>query len=151
MKCALELLTIREVAIENWKREEKIKDMEAMAKQEEIVSKTIEFCDTVINDKLVSLAEARRNYIGYTLGKIKIFEDRLGNTHFHFLEKGFTRYADGRYSEIEGFETYDFYTLKDYLFNHCIEVKEEDSVYYVYGSGGHACKRITIEVPKSKE
>ena len=56
MKCALELLTIREVAIENWKREEKIKDMEAMAKQEEIDYKTIEFCDNVINDKLVSLA-----------------------------------------------------------------------------------------------
>ena len=148
MKCALELLAIKQVAIENWEKEEKMRDMEALLVHEEIVTKTIDFCDTVINDALVEQAEKRCRNILYRIGKIKIKTDRLGNEHFSLVKRGERLYANGDYSYIICDEEYDYNTLKDYLSAHCLKLNKLESSYCVYGWGSFDCFDITVEVPK---
>ena len=90
MKCALELLEIKAIAVKAWEDEERLKDMEAKIKYQERVANTIDFCNTVINDFLIKKAENREE-ISWNK-KFRKETDRLGNTIIYFLSGSYYCY-----------------------------------------------------------
>ena len=148
MKCALELLEIKTVAIKTWEEEERLKDMEAKLKHQERITKTIEYCDTELNDYFVNLAENRKP-LSWSR-KIHISEDRLGNVRFCFLYQD-TVYANGTPSFTPTENYFDLQSFIEYLTAHCFKIEEKESCYRSYGCGSRECKEITVYVPKVGE
>lgn len=149
MKCALELLEIKAIAIKAWEDEERLKDMEAKIKYQERVANTIDFCNTVINDFLIKKAENREE-ISWNK-KFRKETDRLGNTIIYFLDiDGY--YADGRPSYGKVLKTnFDLETFTNYTATHCLTTKTEEDTYYSWGCGKCNCFKITICVEEGKE
>ena len=145
MKCALELITIKEVAETKYLMEEELKDAEAREWYKTICNDTINLCDTTINDKLISLATNRKQIkVSY---KVVFSEDRLNNKLFRFVKATDKRYADGRISCCPMGSYYSFDTLQTYLSEHCINLECLADEYDWYGYGTYNCVLITISIP----
>ena len=146
MKCAIELITIKEVAEENHKIEEKRKDLMAFKEFVEIAEKTINLCENDINDALVYRAENR--YANIRVEYLIDYDfDRLGNKLFRFVTEDTKKYKDGSSSFSPCWEVYSFDTLKNYIESHCLEVSTERVVKRRYGYGERNYTRLIIKVP----
>ena len=146
MNCALELITLKEIATKEWELEQKRKDAEAAEKYRAMCEDTIQLCETSINDSLTERAIQRRPLsVSY---KVKITTDRLGNDIFSFIRPDGRKYANGDLSYAPSKTYYSVDILKEYLAKHCIALDTRKDWYDCYGMGSLSCTYIKIYVPK---
>ena len=137
MKCAKELIIVKEIAIAKRDAEERQKDLEAMAVYHQRCANTITFCDTFVDEKLTEQAEACKPI----LIKIVVFltADRIKNECF--APYGYAARIDTK-------------TLKEYLGQHCLvcEFKKEPYSYKRGKSTRYGVKDVlVIYAPKEPE
>ena len=144
MYCALELLEMKRKATEDWEKLQKVLDARAVLERVQRIEKTINWCDTVLNENLANCAKERRSLSACY--RVSFHEDRLGNLCFSFLEKENKKYANGKISECSGKEDYDVEALKEYVAQHCLSYSEQGIYYYCYGFGRFNGKNIIISV-----
>ena len=145
MKCAVEIIGMKAVAIAEYELEECRKDVLAAQRFEEMKNETIQFCDSSINDAFIEKA-ANREELKLSF-KVKIMTDRLGNKYFQKIKKASCRYADGSPSyEIDDRNSYAFDSFIEYLEKHCFTVEVTDDSYRCYGFGSCDCALITVTI-----
>ncbi len=103
MKCAKELIIVKEIAIAKRDAEERQKDLEAMAVYHQRCADTIAFCDTFVDEKLTEQAEACKPILIEIGGYFQT--DRINNKYF-------VTYHSGVFLSVD--------TLKEYLEQHCL-------------------------------
>jgi hypothetical protein len=148
MNCAAEFVAMKNIAIAEYELEEKRKDAEAIAEHKIIVEKTINFCDTCINDLFCDLAKNRKTLL-ITL-KFCPVKNRMNYQHVSLLVED-TPVQDRKNYTTYDSNIYDLSTLKEYLEKHCFAVEAKNDYFYQWGCGVRKfdCTNLTICVPKS--
>ena len=151
MKCAMEIREIKEQA----KIEREIRKMEQLAEDiarfEEIKKNTIEFCETVIAEKIEESATKDLAF----LFQEKFSDEYVFNYDSPFSKETFIkcltldkyRYANGDKSYVSIGEPYHLETLKEYLESFCYNVAISKDSYMSYGLGCLRAKRVVITIP----
>ena len=144
MKCALELNLTKLKAEALAELKSAIADEEARREYETAKENAINFCDTKIDDKLISCAN--RCSPLKTFMTVTFFEDRLGNKLFKEIDLVKRKaYADGRDSYGAVGKTIAWDAFCEYLNLHCISAKIGGSTdYWHYGFG--LCEGTTIVI-----
>lgn len=147
MNCAAELIVMKEIAENEYRAEEKRRDMEAVQNHRKVVEDTIQFCETEINDCFVNLAKQRENLAV----KMKLCPvlNHLNYEHVQVLKKDHP--VKDRENHVPAGNVYDLPTLKEYLEKHCFVVEAADGIFYRYGLGTlkYDCVDLLIYVPKN--
>lgn len=146
MKCALELITIKEIAKMEYEAEQRELDRIAKEKFENLSENTVRWCDTVLNDIFVKKAEAREPL--EAVFKMSLTKDRLGNYIFTVIEKDGLIYANGKCSYSAIGQQISEKILKTYLENLCFKVEFKEDWYKKYGWGDQKCVKVRVYVPK---
>jgi hypothetical protein len=134
MKCALEIVAMKELAETNYRIEQERLDEECRIKHMSIIEDTFNYCEEVIGPKLEKCA-LDREVPRFTLRGI-IKTDRVGNKIFHPLVVESKKYANGDYSYCPSYsKSIDVKSLINYLKNYCFTVKFEEITYKKYGCG----------------
>lgn len=145
MKCALELTAMKVVANEQYTFEQMLLDEKCKLEHAQIVAASIDFCETVIGPALEERALDRLPICYSLRGDTR--KDRLGNFLISPLVRQKRSYANGHPSEYADFsQTYDVFTIKDYLEKHCLKVKLQDEWYKRYGFGDLRGVKLTVTV-----
>ena len=145
MKCMAEILAMRLEAEAEYQAEQKRLDEEAKVKYLERIEKTIEFCETTVNNHFEDAARRRVTNFYYDINCV-IEKDRLGNKQIILLKIDDIRYANGNPSRSPSkTKRYDYDTLINYLAQFCYKVEFSDASYQTYGSGSHQSTMITIK------
>lgn len=151
MKCAMEIREIKEQA----KIEREIRKMEQLAedivKFEKIKKNTIEFCETVIAEKIEESATKDLAF----LFQEKFAQVTMFSYDSPFREEIFIkrltldkyRYANGDNSYVATGESYHLETLKEYLESFCYNVAVSKDTYMSYGCGCCKAKRVVVTIP----
>ena len=144
MKCALELQLIKENAQAKYELEQSMLDEQAKLDYHQAIERAVNYCETTINDELVTMASRRTKPYTYIEGKV--ITDRLGNRIFCPLHKDLIRYANGRhpysYNSTQGMALQE---LVDYLKAHCLTVQTREIEYYYNSYRTTKGLRIIIE------
>lgn len=148
MKCASELIEIRERAIAEREARLNAECCEAYAK---IKIATIQLCEETIAEKLEKAAnEGREIHYEFDCGNFE--KDRLGNILFAPLVVSNSQYATKSYGTAyePSKEKYSISTLEKYLNGFCFEVSYKDIKYtsYYWGKDGRSGKKIIIKAKK---
>lgn len=148
MKCAAELIAIKQVAEAEYQAEEHKKDMEALLAFQQMKENAVNFCETTINSTMIEKAQ-NREPLSMTF-KIEVNKDRLGNKYFYPIVRDKYTYANGKPSYYPNSSiAYAFDTLVDYLKEHCFEIECNDySSYERYCWGSQRCSKINVFVKK---
>lgn len=143
MKCALEIMMIKEEAEKAYAFEQARLDEKCKIKHAEIVANTIKFCEETISLHLEELAATRQIPSFYIEGVVKT--DRIGNEIFYPLEEEGYTYANGQKSYRYNSEiAYDVKTMTTYVEQFCFSTKWWDTTYKRYGWG--ECKSREFKV-----
>ena len=138
MKCARELIEMKQEAINTWET----------AKQENIMAlgtAAIEFCEK-IGKELEEKAQARQPLEYFV--KLDTTTNKYGHEVARTLVKDSYGYADGTASyHATSDGEFSFEVMQDYFKMHCIETKVSDSCYARYGWGSLSCKLLRVYVP----
>ena len=137
MKCAKELIIVKEIAIAEREAEERQKDLEAMELYRKRCLNTIAFCDTFVDEKLTEQAKACKPILIRIEGYFTT--DRIKNECF--APYGYNARIDTK-------------TLKEYLGQHCLvcEFKKEPYSYKSGKSTHYGVKDVlVIYAPKEPE
>ena len=146
MKCALDFIAIKSVAVAEWEAEEALKDEKARKEYETLTPRSIDFCDTVVDTLFTEKAINREPLIHSFKG---IFSrNRVGQTIFTPLVEDGHVYNTGEKSFTKGNVSFAYDTIKAYLENHCFTVERGRNSYRQYGSGFHGCDTIIVSIPK---
>lgn len=145
MKCALELSVMRANAEKQYSFEQMLLDEQCKLKHNDIVAKTIEFCETVIGPALEKCALERQTPHYSLRGKFQ--EDRIGNLIFYPLVRERRSYANGQASETaDTSRPYDAFTIKNYLESYCYAVSWTEDWYKRYGWGDLKGVRLSVTI-----
>lgn len=151
MKCAMEIREIKEQA----KIEREIRKMEELAKDiakfEEIKKNTIEFCETVVAEKIEESA---------TKDLAFLFQEKFSDVYVYGYDSPFNKetfikrlaldkykYANGDRSYVSTGEPYHLETLKEYLESFCYNVAISKDTYMSYGCGCCKAKKVVVTIP----
>ena len=149
MKCAAELIAIKQIAEAEYQAEEHKKDMEALLAFQQMKENAVRFCETTINSAMTEKAQNRDPL--FMTFKVDINKDRLGNRFFYCVvrdEKHTYANGDPAY-RIDTSIKYSLDTLIDYLKDHCFEVDYNNySFFTLYGCGNQRCSKINVYVKK---
>ena len=137
MKCAFELLKIREEAI-------LAKEKEEAEKLAQRAKASIQFCEEELGPALVALAErAYEKMEASYLFHVAMFDTDI----LHFTRKESTIYADGTSSyEILYKTQLSKKIITEYLMTHCITIEWKTEDFYCYGFGKQDGIRLTASV-----
>lgn len=146
MKCAMEIMMMKENAEKIYAAEQARLDEMCRINHVQIIAATITFCEEVIGAEFEKLANSRRDVYHCTRGVIE--QDRLGNEIFHPLCKEVgCRYANGEDSYSPNYNiAYDVATLNAYLSQYCYTVNWSTAIYKKYGSGAHYGKKLEVKI-----
>ena len=144
MKCAMEILMIKEEADVIYAIEQARLDEQCRIKHQSIIAETIKFCEEVISPAFEKLAKNRKE-LCYTLsGDVSL--DRLNNQLFSPLVKGVS-YANGDPSyKPDTNIIYDVKTIEEYLAQFCYSVKWSKKGYMRYGWGCQVGKELVVTI-----
>lgn len=110
-------------------------------KLHEIQKATIEFCETYINDMIVTASEMGKYYIDIYFGNTDSVKSRT--MRVLLTEEG--KYADCTPYYTRGDDSLDIQLIKDYLTSHCFKVYIYNYSYAIYGRGrGFMGEYLTI-------
>ena len=143
MKCAREILEMRDLAELEYQLEQATLDAKAALDFEEAKKNAIDFCDTAINAAL-ELSANRREDNPTASYRIARCTDRLGHQLCQVISPDGRRYADGKLSYAPGGSFLALVTLEDYLADHCFIVTFDDATYPMYGAGSRKCQQMNI-------
>lgn len=144
MKCAMEILMIKEEADLIYAIEQAKLDEQCRIKHQSIIAETIKFCEEVISPAFEALAKDRKK-LCYTLSG-SISADRLNNQLFRPLVEG-KQYANGDQSYDPSTKiVYDVKTIEEYLVQFCYSVKWSEIGYKSYGCGCRAGKNLVVTI-----
>ena len=139
MKCALELINMKNAAIKN--HEDGKENF-----YNTVVKNSIELCEE-IGVKLEEQAK-NREYIYYHI-RLAPCTDPYNNEMFCKLKKDGITYSDGTNSLcLDTSKYYSLDSIVNYLKSHCLDVIVSKDFYKEYGCGHRPCKAITIRLPK---
>ena len=149
MKCAKDIVAIKAIAENEYLKEQRALDEQCKQAYASIITKTIRFCDEVVDKMLTDKAEDRRR-LEITFDVSKPSRDRLGHNLIGYIR------PDGKYANGDPAFAYssDWYYLDlnvmcDYLKKHCYSVSVKESEVRIYGSGLCNCLSIEVSVPKN--
>jgi hypothetical protein len=147
MKCALELMAVKAKAELEWEMEQKRLDEECRKEQENLITRTFNYCENVIGVEL----EKQASKMLMPKFQVELVErkDRLGRVRVHPLKMTSYQYArsTGKVSREPDMKiSYDLNTMREYLEKHCLTVSIDDSRYSCYGDGERYCLLITVKV-----
>lgn len=146
MKCVAEIMMIRAKAEAEYQAEQKRLDQIAHEQHTERIAKTIEFCETTINDFFVKSAQNRVEFPQFEL-KCEIQKDRIGNEMIiPMVKTKLSNYADGRTEHESSNEKFDLVALAEYLEQFCYSIKTEEDFYWQYGWGQRPANKIVISL-----
>lgn len=142
MKCAREILEIKEKAEIQYQQEQIRLDEACRENHKKIVAQTLDFCEEISED-FVRQAAKRFSRLKYNINCV-LTKDRIGNQLIQPLRfQGFL-YADGEESFVPSSTTYDKKTLIDTLSKHCYKVEFQKHYYKTYGCGEQVGSKIII-------
>lgn len=145
MKCAIEMIMIKNEAEKNYELEQLRLDEECRKAHLETIIKTIAYCEEVIGPSLEKKAMNREIPCFTLAGCIR--KNRVGDKLFSPLTGGSRIYANGDFSyDIKYSETYDVETLKNYLEQYCYKVSFSDYYFKTYGIGRRCGDRLEVTV-----
>ena len=144
MNCVAEIMYIRQKAEIEYKKEQELLDLLAREKRKERIIKTVEYCETVINDFFVASAKDRKTKPEFKI-KCVISKDRNSFEMVTPLKVVKSNYADLRTEHRPDTEiSFDFLTLKEYLEQFCYVVKIVKDEYWHYDRGSNKANTIII-------
>lgn len=145
MKCALEIVAMKELAETNYRIEQERLDEECRIKHMSIIEDTFNYCEEVIGPKLEKCA-LNREVPKFILEGV-IEKDRVGNKIFYPLVAERQKYANGDRSYCPCYsKSIDVVSLINYLKNYCFTVKFEESTYKRYGWGECHSHLLTVTI-----
>ena len=134
MKCAAELITIKQQAEYEHQMAMRKKDEECRARQAELKAVAINYCENYIGRELERLA--RENQIMYIRLDGIVRTDRLGKEYFYPLIETPHCYANGKSSfDPDMNNPLDLGAIVEYLDKFCIKVTSRVQHYDRYGWG----------------
>lgn len=143
MKCAKEILEIKEKAEIQYKQEQARLDEACRVNHEKIIAQTLDFCEKISED-FVRQATNRYSHLEYNVYCV-LTEDRIGNQIIQPLRSHGLRYANGEESHVPSSTiAYDKKTLMDTLSKHCYKVELQTHYFKTYGWGERAGSRFII-------
>lgn len=142
MKCAREILEIKEKAEIQYQQEQTRLDEVCRENHKKIVTQTLDFCETISED-FVRQAAKRYSCLEYNIYCV-VTEDRVGNQIIQPLEFEGFRYANGDESRVPSSTMYDKKTLIDILSKYCYKVESQKYYFKTYGLGEQEGSRIII-------
>lgn len=143
MKCALEILAMRELAEQNYAAEQARLDEECRIQHMGIIEDTFSYCENVIGPTFEKQALRRETPMYRLKGVIE--KDRIGNKIFYPLTVESKKYANGENSYSPNHRSpLDVVSLHNYLKNYCFTVEFEESTYKQFGRG--ECNGYTMWV-----
>ena len=146
MNCVAEIIVMRAKAETEYKAEQERLDRIAHEERRQNALKTIEYCETEINDFFVESAKSRKANPKFEI-RGTIHEDRNGFEYICPLKKVQSKYADLRTEHRPNYEIkFDFATLVEYLSQFCYTVKVVEDDYWHYGWGNLISKKIIISL-----
>ena len=145
MKCALELMAVKTKAEIEWEMEQRRLDEECRKEHENLITRTINYCENVIGAEL----EKQASKMLMPRFQIALVErkDRLGYVRVHPLKKTSYQYARSTRKiskEPDMKISYDLNIMREYLEKHCLTMTINDSWYSCYGEGDRSCLLITV-------
>ena len=146
MKCGIEFKEIKDTAQKSWEIEQARLDAIAMKEYESLTAKSIDFCETIVDNDLTKKALDRKLLeVSY---KIKVTKNRVNQSICNFIVESSLHYSDGSPSYTPSKEKYALDTIRQYLKDHCIESDIYQSSYKEYGMGYCSCLELKIFIPK---
>ena len=142
MKCAREILEIKEKAKILYQQEQMRLDEACRENHKKIIAQTLDFCETISED-FVRQAAKRYSRLEYNIYCV-VTEDRLGNQIIQPLKFEGFRYANGDESRVPSSTMYDKKTLIDILSKYCYKVEFQKHYYKTYGCGEQVGSKIII-------
>lgn len=148
MKCANEIIALRERANVEYEMEQKRLDDLCRQEYATIITNTVRFCNEIVDGKLTERAKGREPL------KVSII---LSTTHCDRLNHKLARYIspDGKYANgdtaycyARGWGFLDIDVLCDYLKKHCYSVSVVASETRIYGLGFQDTLTLDVSVPK---
>lgn len=129
-----------------YKAEQERLDQIAHEERRQNALKTIEYCETTINDFFVESAKSRKENPQFEI-KVVIYEDRNSFEYIRPLKKVKSKYADSRTEHRPDDEIkFDLITLVEYLSQFCYTVKIVEDDYWHYGWGNLISKKIIVSL-----
>ena len=142
MKCAREILEIKERAKILYQQEQMRLDEACRENHKKVIAQTLDFCETISED-FVRQAAKRYSRLEYNIYFV-VTEDRLGNQIIQPLKFEGFRYANGDESRVPSSTMYDKKTLIDILSKYCYKVESQKYYYKTYGCGEQVGSKIII-------
>ena len=144
MNCVAEIIAMRMKAEEEYRVEQELLDKLAREERKQNALKTIEYCETEINDFFVESAKNRKVNPEFEIRGI-VRKDRNDFEYICPLEQIQSQYADLRTEHRPNPEIkLDFETLVEYLSQFCYIVKVVDDSYWHYGWGNMISQKIIV-------
>ena len=144
MKCAAELLSLKEEYEVRKIIEEKIKKEKQKEKNSILELETVRYCEEVIGKRLETKAKSGQEIATIQVGIIE--SDCVNRKHFFFLEEEGRRYRDGKKSFVPSKKSILMDTLEDYLKSFCLKVQYEEYEFYSYGLGKCKATKIVVTI-----
>lgn len=146
MKCVAEIMMIKNEAERERKAEEERLNQIAHEKREQNILKTIEYCETTINDFFVASAKRGEENPKFEI-RGAIYEDRNNFEYFCPLKEVKSKYVNLRTEHRPDREMqFDFVTLIEYLSQFCYTIEIIEDSYWRFGWGCLAAKKIIISL-----
>ena len=148
MKCANEIIGLREKANVQYAIEQKQLDDQCRQEYATIVANTIRFCNEVVDEKLTERAKGRAS-LNVSIIISTAYCDRLKHRLVNYVAPD-GKYANGdtAYRYVRDWGYLDIDVLCDYLKKHCYSTSIVTSKTRIYGLGLMSTLNLDVSVPK---
>jgi hypothetical protein len=149
MKCANEIIALRERANVEYEMEQRQLDDLCRQEYATIITNTVRFCNEIVDGKLTERAKDREPLkVSIILTPINC--DRLNHRLVRYISPDGT-YANGdtAHCYARGWGYLDIDVLCDYLKKHCYSVSVVTSQTRIYGLGLKDTLTLDVSVPKN--
>ena len=140
MMCASELAIVRNAAVMKWEKEK----AESLAR---LVEASVSFCENTIGPELEKQALNPKGGLISTSVELASTTDNYGNEVLCPIRYDGKKYANGdlSYSPCKD-KCYGRAFIEQYLHDHCLSVRWEDTTYNRYGCGSCHAYKLIVEV-----
>ena len=140
MMCASELAIVRNASVMKWEKEK----AESLAR---LLSASVEFCETEIGPALEKQALNPKGGLISTSIDLAMASDAYGNEVLRPIRFDGKKYANGDWSYSPCTDkNYHKTFIEEYLAQHCLSVRWEETTYNRYGFGSCRAYKLIIEV-----
>lgn len=140
MMCASELAIVRNASVMKWEKEK----AESLAR---LLGASVEFCETEIGPALEKQALNPKGGLISTSIDLAMASDAYGNEVLRPIRFDGKKYANGDWSYSPCTDkNYHKTFIEEYLAQHCLSVRWEETTYNRYGFGSCRAYKLIVEV-----